>query len=65
MKADFKLYLWWRYIDDVFFFWEYGESKIKLFINNINKNHPTKKFTAQWSKTSIYFLNKRYLLYRV
>ena len=28
-KAEFKLYLWWRYIDDIFFLWEHGEEKLK------------------------------------
>ena len=38
-KIDFKPYLWWRYIDDIFFFWEHGEEKLKSFIDNINKIH--------------------------
>ena len=44
-KAEFKPYLWWRY-DDIFFLWEHGEEKLKSFIDNINKMHPTIKFTA-------------------
>ena len=50
-KAEFKPYLSWRYIDDIFFLWEHGEEKLKFFIDNINKIHPTIKFTADWSKT--------------
>ena len=56
-KAEFKPYLWWRYIDDIFFLWKHGEEKLKSFIDNINKMHPTIKFTADWSKTSISFLD--------
>ena len=56
-KAQFKPYLWWRYIDDIFFLWQLGEEKLKSFIDNINKMHPTIKFTADWSKTSINFLD--------
>ena len=56
-EADFKPYLWWRYIDDIFFLWEHGEEKLRSFINDINENHPTIKFTAEWSKTSINFLD--------
>ena len=52
-KAEFKPYIWWRYIDDIFLLWEHGEEKLKSFINNINKMHPTIKLTADWSKTSI------------
>ena len=48
-KAEFKPYLRWRYIDDVFFLWQHGEEKLKSFIDNIKKMHPTIKFTADWS----------------
>ena len=44
-------------IDDIFFLWEHGENKLKSFIDKINKAHPTVKFTAEWSKTSINFLD--------
>ena len=56
-KAEFKLYLWWWYIDDIFFLWEHGEEKLKPSIDNTNKMHLTMKFTADWSKTSIDFLD--------
>ena len=49
-KEEFKPYLWWRYIDYIFFLWEHGEEKLKSFIDNINKMHPTIKFMADWSK---------------
>ena len=44
-----------EYIDDIFFLWEHGEEKQKSFIHNINKMHPTLKFMADQSKTSIDF----------
>ena len=56
-KAEFKLYLWWWYTDDIFFLWEHGEEKLKSSIDNTNKMHLTMKFTADWSKTSIDFLD--------
>ena len=56
-KAEFKPHLWWRYIDDIFFLWEHGEEQLNSFIDNINKMHPTIKFTVDWSKTSINFLD--------
>ena len=55
--CDLKHYLWWRYIDDIFFLWEHGEEKLRSFINDINKNHPIIKFTAERSKTSVNFLD--------
>ena len=56
-KAEFTPYLWWRYIDDIFFLWQHGEEKLKSFIDNINKMHLTIKLTADWAKTSINFLD--------
>ena len=46
-EVELKPYLWWRYIDDVFFIWEHGEEKLKEFINVLNKKHPTIKFIAE------------------
>ena len=52
-ESEYKPYLWWRHIDDIFFLWQHGENKLKSFIDKINKVHPTNNFTAEWSKTSI------------
>ena len=53
-KAGFKPYLC---TDDIFFLWRHGEEKLKSFLDNINKMHPTLKFAVYPSKTSINFLN--------
>ena len=53
-ESEYKPYLWRRYIHDILFLWE---NKLESFIEKINKVHPTTKFTAQWSKTSINFLD--------
>ena len=55
-----KLYLWWRYIDDIFFIWEHGEEKLRNFVQTLNEIHPTIKFTAikftaVWPQKSINF----------
>ena len=50
-ESEYKPYLWWRYIGDIFFLWAYGENKFKSFIDKISKVHPTIKFTAELSKT--------------
>ena len=52
-----EIELWWRYIDDIFFLWKHGEEKLKGFIEHLNEKHATIKFTAEWSKTSINFLD--------
>ena len=56
-EVELKPYLWWRYIDNIFFIWEHGEEKLKEFIDVLNKKHPTIKFTVEWSKTQINFLD--------
>ena len=56
-QSKYKSYLWWRYIDDIFFLWEHGENKLKLFIDKIKKALTTIKFTAEWSKTFVVFLD--------
>ena len=55
--VDNKPYLWWRYIDDIFFIWEHGEEKLRNFVETLNDIHPTIKFTAEWSQKSISFLD--------
>ena len=32
-EVKLKLYLWWWYIDNIFFIWEHGEEKLKEFID--------------------------------
>ena len=54
---ELKPYLWWRYIDDIFFLWKHGEKKIKEFIEHLNGKHPAIKFKAEWSQTMINFLD--------
>ena len=56
-ESEYKPYLWWRYIDDIFFLWEHVDNKLRSFIDKINKVHSTIKFTAERSKTSINFLD--------
>lgn len=35
---------------DILSIWEYGEEKLKGFINVLNKKQPTIIFTAEWQK---------------
>ena len=56
-EIELKPYLWWRYIDDIFFLWENGEEKLKEFIEHLDEKHPTIKFTTEWYQTSINFLH--------
>ena len=60
--VDNKPDVWWRYIDDVFMVWPFGEGCLNDFLEQINHFHPTIKFTAEWSNSSISFLDVRVLL---
>ena len=53
-ESEYKPYLRWKYVDDIIFL---CENELKFFIDKINKVHPTIKFTAEWSKTSVNFLD--------
>ena len=52
-----KPWLWWRYIDDVFLVWTHGEEKLLEFIDFLNSAHHSIKFTAEYSKETIHFLD--------
>ena len=49
--------IWWRYIDDTFFIWEHGEESLKVFIDQVNLFHTTIKFTAEYSREEVNFLD--------
>ena len=52
-----KIFKWYRYRDDIICFWSGYEHELANFISRINTMHPTLKFTHEWSKTEIHFLD--------
>ena len=58
---DLKPYIW-RYIDDIFVIWGHGEESLKLFLEKINNIHPTIKFMADWSYSSVNFLDAKVIM---
>ena len=56
-EQRFKPMIWWRYIDDIFMLWEHGEKELKIFLEALNCCHPTIKFTAEYSKEKVNFLD--------
>lgn len=52
-----KIFKWFRYRDDILMFWTGDETELANFISRINSLHPTLKFTHEWSKTEINFLD--------
>ena len=50
--------IWWRYIiDDIFMLWQHGKKELKKFLEIVNSYHSTIKFTANYSREKISFLD--------
>ena len=49
--------VWLRYIDDVFFIWTHGQSKLDSFLEYLNEFHQTIKFTSESSMEKVSFLD--------
>jgi peptide-methionine (R)-S-oxide reductase len=48
---------WYRYIDDIFCIWPHGQETLTEFVDHLNSCHPTIKFTAESSRSSVNFLD--------
>ena len=48
--------VWWRYIDNIFMLWQHAEKQLKKFLAILNFCHSTIKFTANYSRAKISFL---------
>ena len=55
--APVKPYLWLRYIDDVFMIWTAREEQLQEFLEWINNYHDTIKFTWDWSRKTVNYLD--------
>ena len=49
--------IWLRYIDDVFYIWVHGEDELNRWIAHLNNHHHSIKFTNEWSRKEINFLD--------
>ena len=47
----------WRFIDDIFAIWTYGQQSLEKFIESLNRHHTTIKFTSTWSAEKVTFLD--------
>ena len=54
-KQYLKLWVWLRYIDEIFFIWTHGENKLYTFPENLNSFHVNLKFTSECSRQEINF----------
>ena len=55
--APVKPYLWLKYIDDIFMIWTAGEQSLLEFLQLINQLLDNIKFTWDWSKRTINYLD--------
>ena len=53
----FKPLVWFRHIDDIFSIWTHGEEKLKTFMAELNSFNDNIKFTYEYNKDSIPFLD--------
>ena len=56
-NSPLKPFVLWRYIDDIFMIWQHGEEELTKFLQDLNSCHPTIKFTSEFSKDKINFLD--------
>ena len=56
-KWAVKPWLWWRYIDDVFFVWTKSEQELDEFMAYMNSFHPNIRFTYEKSHEKVQFLD--------
>ena len=56
-KESVKPWLWFRYIDDIFFIWTGNEGKLAEFMARLDMFHPNLKFRWESSRSSVNFLD--------
>ena len=52
-----KPWVWYRYIDDIFFIWTGSELQLEGFLERLNNWHPNLKFTSEKSRHQVNFLD--------
>ena len=52
-SQELQTFLWFRYIDDVFFIWTHGTQELDSFTNELNKFHPNLSFTYETSEERV------------
>ena len=57
-----KPWLWWWYTDDIFMIWHHRENDLKKLIHKLTKFHPTIKFTCDYCRERVHFLDMQVVL---
>ena len=53
---EYLPFVWYRYIDDIFFIWTHEEEKLKFFLDDLNKYNPNINVTHESNRECISFL---------
>ena len=59
---DLHTCICWRYVDDIFLIWKHGEESFMVVVEKVNSIYPTIKFTADWSYSSVNFLDVKVIM---
>ena len=56
-NEEIQPWIWFRYIDDIFFIWTASEKELDKFLNRLNTFHPNLRFTRERSRERLNFLD--------
>ena len=45
--------VWWRFLADIFYVWNYGPEELERWLQHLNNFHDTVKFTMENSRTEV------------
>ena len=57
ISEQIQSWIWFRYIDDIFFIWTASEKELDEFLSRLNSFHPNLGFTHERSRESLNFLD--------
>ena len=55
--CEFKPWVWWRFLDDIFFIWLHGIKRLPDFLKFIDLFHQTISYTWDYSENQVSFLD--------
>ena len=56
-ECEFKPWVWWRFVDDIFFIWLHGIERLQEFLKFIDSFHETISYTWDYSESQVSFLD--------
>ena len=56
-KVTYKPDIWFRYLDDIYFLWNYGKEHLEDFFKILNRDHPCVSLKHETSLQSVDFLD--------